>query len=363
MLARTARRRAGSDFIWPGFVDALSSLLLVIIFLLSIFMLAQFFLGQALSGRDDALTQLRSQVTELSSLLRLEQQANAEFQLNLGQLSASLQTTRLDREELLAQVTSLQSSLDDANARLTRASARGEDAEAALADLQADFNVSQDDLQAEQSLTSAARAEIAQLTAGLNALRTQLAELATALEASEARDIEQGAIIADLGRRLNVALAGKVAELAEYRSVFYGRLREILGERADIRIEGDRFVFQAELLFASASADLGFDGQLQLRTLAATLLEIATEIPDDINWILRVDGHTDARPISTSRFPSNWELSTARAISVVKFLILQGVPAGRLAATGFGEFQPIVEGDTADALNQNRRIEMRFTNR
>ncbi|MFQ5347887.1 MAG: peptidoglycan -binding protein, partial [Rhodothalassiaceae bacterium] len=254
-------------------------------------------------------------------------------------------------------------SLSDAEERLRRTRAEAEKTAKDLAAAEKRYGKAKSELEAERALTARARDQIASLEANLVALRQQLARLEAALEASEQRDRESQAIIADLGRRLNVALAGKVEELAGYRSEFFGRLRDILGHRADIRIEGDRFVFQSELLFDSGSAALGREGREQMRQVARTLLEIGKEIPPDIDWILRVDGHTDKRPISTPQFSNNWELSAARAIAVVQFLISQGVPPNRLAATAFGAFQPVATGDDPESLRRNRRIEMRFTQR
>jgi chemotaxis protein MotB len=214
----------------------------------------------------------------------------------------------------------------------------------------------------QQALTSA-QEEVALLNTQLAELRKQLADIKVALEASEQNDVEQQAIIKDLGRRLNTALAAKVQELASYRSEFFGRLRQALGNRPDIRIEGDRFVFQSELLFPSASASLQEGGKAELDKLAQTLLEIANQIPSDIPWILRVDGHTDIRPINTPEFPSNWELSTARALSVVRYLAARGVPTNRLAATGFGPYQPLDPGNGPEAWAKNRRIEFKLTER
>ncbi|MCP3669949.1 MAG: OmpA family protein, partial [Gammaproteobacteria bacterium] len=155
----------------------------------------------------------------------------------------------------------------------------------------------------------------------------------------------------------------KVKELSSYRSEFFGRLREVLGDHPDIHVVGDRFMFQSELLFASASADLGDAGRVQLKKLAATLKEVTAQIPSDINWILRVDGHTDRNPINTEEFPSNWELSTARALSIVTFLVAEGIAPGRLAATGFAEFHPLDSSKTTDAFSRNRRIELKLTER
>ncbi len=406
-------RRSTSAFnIWPGFVDALATLLMVIIFLLMIFVVAQFYLSDALVGRDEALERLNRQVAEMADLLDLERRANADLRTNVAQLSEELQSTLAERDDLSnrlnalrdrsnslsAQLAEAKKRLETTSADRTRLSAELEDAYRVieadkerielqmrkLAELQEDIVAMQAlrdklarDLETargeaaekerllseERKISAAAKAQLALLNRQMAALRTQLAKLNAALEASEARDKEQQAKIADLGRRLNVALASKVQELARYRSEFFGRLREVLGNRPDITIVGDRFVFQSEVLFASGSAELGTEGKAQLRQLAATLKDIMARIPRGINWILRVDGHTDRIPIRTARFPSNWELSTARAISVVKFLIEQGIPPEHLAAAGFGEHQPLDDRDDEIAYRRNRRIELKLDQR
>ena len=218
-------------------------------------------------------------------------------------------------------------------------------------------------LDAQTEMTTEAQSQVTLLNRQIFALRQQLARLSVVLQATEAKNAEQEVTIKNLGQRLNVALASKVQELARYRSDFFGRLREILGERQDIQIVGDRFVFQSEVLFASGSAELGEAGKIQLARLAGALKEIAATIPEDINWVLRVDGHTDKNPIATYAFPSNWELSTARAISVVKFLTSQSIRPENLAATGFGEFQPLDDRDNPLAYRRNRRIELKLTQR
>ena len=230
-------------------------------------------------------------------------------------------------------------------------------------DLMARLAKTETDVETQRELSDKAQAQVQLLNRQILALRQQLADLATALEVTETADKEKEVQIADLGRRLNVALASKVQELARYRSEFFGRLREVLGARKDVRIVGDRFVFQSEVLFETGSAELGGAGQRQLSDLARALTEIAVRIPKNLPWVLRVDGHTDRIPIHTPEFPSNWELSTARAISVVRFLIEQGISADHLAATGFGEFQPLDPGSTEEALRRNRRIELKLTQR
>ncbi len=357
-MSQRRGRRAAPD-IWPGFVDVISSLLILILFLLMIFVLAQFFMGQALSGREAALERLGRQVDELAQLLSIERKANADLRLNLSQMSTELANANVkaekyqgmseEAERLTADIAALQALKQELEAKIKRMDAALGEKDSALA--------------AERRLSEEARAQAALLNQQLAALRAEMARLNAALESSEKLAEEQKIQIANLGQRLNQALASKVAELARYRSEFFGRLRAILGNRADIRIQGDRFVFQSEVLFEQASAELGEPGRRQLDRLAKTLIEISGEIPKDIDWVLRVDGHTDKLPIANQQFRSNWELSAARAISVVRFLIDAGVPANRLVAAGFGEYQPLDPGKGAEALRRNRRIEFKLTER
>ena len=354
-LARSRGRRSSID-IWPGFVDALAQLLMVIIFILLVFTAGQFFLSDALSGRDKALQQLQQQVSELSDLLALERTSSKDLEAKAASLADQLKATFAERDDLKGQVAALSAQASKLSGQLndtgTQASALRQRAEAA-----------EQALATEKETSTAAKAQVEQLTQAVAALRQQLAQIAAALDLSEGKVREQQTQIADLGRRLNLALATKVQELARYRSEFFGRLRQILGDRPDIRIVGDRFVFQSEVLFDQGSADLGDGAKQQLDPVIAALKQIAAEIPSDINWVLRVDGHTDKRPIKTDQFPSNWELSTGRAISVVRYLIAQGIPPNRLAAAGFADAQPLDPADTPDAFRRNRRIELKLTER
>jgi len=340
-LSRSRRSGRGFDY-WPGFVDALSTMLLVMIFLLSVFMLAQFFLSRDLSGKDTALLKLSRQIEELTSLLSLERSKSADAQTNMALLSATLNDTQSEK-------TRLQGMID---AGLANANAMGGAAKQA-----------QEALDAERQISARAAAQVDILNQQLSALRRQIAALEEALNASEQRDRESQVQIADLGSRLNLALAQKVQELARYRSDFFGRLRQILGTRPGVRVVGDRFVFESEVLFDVGQANLNPAGRGELDKLAAALSDLEREIPPEIPWILRVDGHTDKSPIRGGRFQSNWELSSSRAISVVQYLITRGVSADRLAATGFGEFQPLDKGDSEEALKRNRRIELKLTDR
>ena len=461
-------RHERSINIWPGFVDALATLLMVIIFLLLIFVLAQFFLGQALSGRDSALQRLESQVSELADLLSLEKLANKNLTENFAQISEQLQSSVTDRDDLNAKVSLLRATLAEREAKMKKMFSQilsdkeelrrqdleiaslGQDVDAlralraeletqvsnlatraamlrdainkereirvsierelinakgtisitveeletvkhAQAKTKAELEASQaarqstlDELKTsrqllgnsrsaldaaratlleERDLSKSARAQIALLNQQMSALRRQLANLEQALEVSEKLSEEQKVQIYNLGKRLNAALASKLQKLSRYRSEFFGQLRDVLGRQQGIRIVGDRFVFQSEVLFDKGSAEIGKPGQEQVAALAATLRNIAQKIPKGIDWVLRVDGHTDSDPISTVRFPSNWELSSARAISVVQSLITNGLPPKRLVAAGFGEFQPIDQKTDEIAKRRNRRIELKLTQR
>ena len=326
---------------WPGFVDALSTLLLVIIFLLSVFVVAQFVLTREISGRDTVLQRLNLQIAELTELLALERSGARSLEDQLASLTASLAEAEGERDRLQGVIDSDSGSASAAGGRI--AQLEGE-------------------LSEERRAAAAALSQLDILNQQLAALRRQLAALEQALEASEARDRESQTRIADLGSRLNVALAQRVQELSRYRSDFFGRLRQILANRPEIRIVGDRFVFQSEVFFGTGSAQVSQAGLGELDKLAEALIQLEGEIPPEINWVLRVDGHTDARPIRTA-FSSNWELSAARAISVVQYLVSRGVSAQRLVAAGFGEFQPLEPGDTEEAYNRNRRIELKLTER
>jgi chemotaxis protein MotB len=350
---------------------------MVIIFILLVFTAGQFYLGSALSGRDQALQKLQHQVDELANMLALERQANEELRAGTDQLSAQLKTALAERDELSGKLRDANAALasvkGDLKAKATALAQQQENAaaladrtrdlEARLSATQARADTAEQALSAEKEVSRPALARVDDLNSQIAALRDQLSRIAAALDASEAKVKEQQGQIVELGKRLNLALVNKVEELARYRSEFFGRLREILGDRPDIHIVGDRFVFQSEVLFPPGSADLSDDAKKQLAQVFSALKEISAKIPSDINWILQVDGHTDRRPISTSQFPSNWELSTARAISVVRFAMDQGIPATHLAATGFADQQPLDPRDSDDAFKRNRRIELKLTGR
>ena len=340
-MARSRRAAEYAEF-WPGYVDMLSTLLMVFMFLLSIFMIGQYYVSQELGGKDDALRRLTRQITELTNLLSLEKGKSKTSTDELAALQATL------------------ASLRDENARLAAGFALSGDDKAKAAQTLAALTSDLDD---QKKISSEALAKVDLLNQQLLALRRQIAALNEALEASERKDKDAQDRIRDLGARLNAALARQVQELQRYRSDFFGRLRELLKDRRDIRVVGDRFVFQSEVLFPSGQATMTVEGLQAIDQLAAAIVELERSIPREIDWALQVDGHTDIRPIASPQFPSNWELSTARAISVVRYLIARGVPARRLVAAGYGEFQPLEPGTTEEELRRNRRIELKLTNR
>ena len=342
-MALARARRSESPFnYWPGFVDALSTLVLSIVFLLTVFLVVQFFLSQEVTGKDKALEQLNAKIQQLSEMLSLEKLGKLNLDDTVAQLRAGLVSAEAERDRIKGLYEGLAGAGNDAAGRTS------------------ELNKA---LESEKGVSQRAFAQIEVLNQQISALRRQLAALEEALDASERRDKESQNRIADLGQRLNVALAQRVQELSRYRSEFFGRLRAILGNRPDIRIVGDRFVFQSEVFFDTGQATLLPEGRAELDTVADALLALDKQIPPEIAWVLRVDGHTDVRPISSSGSKSNWELSSARAISVVQYLISKGVSPQRLVAAGFAEFQPLDTAQTEDAYRRNRRIELKLTER
>ena len=374
-MARLARRRP-LDF-WPGFVDALASLLMVMVFVILIFVIGQFVLADAVSGRDRAISQLNAELAALAQTLSLTQDARERADIKVGELSASLATSEREREalgnEILAARDELHAAQDEAKTQREEAARLGADIaalqrlkaelEAEAARLASALDTSERGLKEQQEMSAAAIAQVELLNRQLAAVREQLEQLNAALDAAKLAAKDKDLKIEELGRELNLALAARVKELARYRSEFFGRLQAVLGERKDVQIVGDRFVFSSEVLFPTASDEVSADGMIQLTRLAETLKTLAAEIPDDLPWVLQVDGHTDRRPISNARFPSNWELSTARALAIVKFLRGQGIPPQRLAATGYGEFHALDARNTEEAYARNRRIELKLTSR
>lgn len=425
-MSSIARRPQRTFNVWPGYVDALSALLMVVIFLVMIFSVTQFLLSQILSGQESELAGLQRQVNELATQLGLEEQRNRTLMANVSELSisvssltdtkttledkvvamandaerdqsrierqlltigslqedidalmrlrdeledrvgiqaAALQSNRSEMGSLRDRSKALEARLADEQERTLLAQQTLEQKEIRIQALAALIGEQKQALKAERRLSASARAQIAQLNRSIAELRARLETVSHALDLAQGENDSKNTEIKDLGNRLNLALAHRINDLESYRSEFFGRLRTVLGENPFIRIEGDRFVFQAELLFASGSATLGEAGIHHLSQLASTLKQLATKIPPEIDWIVRIDGHTDRVPVTSGRFASNWELSTARAVSVVRFLSSQGIPQSHMAAAGFSKFHPLDPADTPEAYRKNRRIEIKLTSR
>jgi len=345
-MAARSRRERSVDY-WPGFVDALSTLVLGIIFLLTVFVVVQFFLSQEVAGKDTALVRLNAQIAQLNDLLSLEKTGKLDMEDEIARLRAGLSGAESERDRLKASVEGT----------------GGTSAQKLIAESQNRIGTLTNSLDSEKNISARALAQVELLNQQIAALRSQLGALEQALEVTEKKDRDSQARIADLGQKLNVALAQRVQELSRYRSDFFGRLREILGNRPDIRVVGDRFVFQSEVFFDSGQAVLSTDGKAELDKLASALLDLDRQIPPEIAWVLRVDGHTDVRPIANPQFPNNWALSAARAISVVQYLMTKGISPQRLVAAGFGEFQPLDPDRTEEAYRRNRRLELKLTER
>ena len=418
-LARRSSTRGAESFIWPGFVDALATLLMVIIFVLMVFFLIQINLTLRVSGQDQTLSQLRAELAELGDLLNLERQANDELTLGYQQLTlalddsktaitgleaniaalegnlAAVTTEKLSLEEALLAVTSRadlaeaardqavdeNTSLEEAlKAALGRADQAENDHSIALEEIDQQKVIlaaleerlkqiqAERDREATARLTAeeevnASKRDVLALNQSLQALKQRLGELQALLDDKEEEARKAKEVSVNLTRQLNNALTSKVLELQRFRSEFFGRLREVLQDRSDVKIVGDRFVFQSEVLFDAGSADIGASGEEQLMQLSIALLEIADTIPTDIDWVLQIEGHTDSVPIKTARFNDNWDLSTERALSVVRYLALAGIDPDRLSAAGYGEYQPLDQADTPEARARNRRIEVKITQR
>lgn len=315
------RRRRGNLDIWPGFVDALTSLLLVMIFMMLMFAIGQFVLSDALAGKSKSLDSLNDRVQQLTLSAQKNEDIRRSLDARIAELSRLLGTTQEERDRY-------KGSLEERDARL-----------AALSN----------DIVALEALKRQLESEMAQLLAKVNASGQEL-------QTKDAR-------IADLDHQMKALLAERINDLQKYRSEFFGKLKEALGNRDDIKIVGDRFVVPSDILYGSGSAELGAEAQASLSKLVNTIKGVSKNIPDSVGWVLRIDGHTDRVPIATERFPSNWELSTARAVAIVKFLIAQGIPANHLSANGFGQYQPVDDADAPAAHAKNRRIEFQLTNR
>ena len=369
-------RKKQLDYTWPGFVDALSSLLMVIIFVLMIFVISQFFISQKMSGQDEALIKLKKNLTELSDLLSLERGTTSKLTSQLSVLEEKIvvikeellkekEITKQYQEEIRgtkniialneSEINELKIALEEKIKNTTQL--RNE-----VSDLDKEVNKKNLEIQSKDKILKANKEEVNQLISTTLKLKNKLTQLQTLLSAYKAKDKKENVKTLNLGKDVNSALARRVEELEKFKSDFFGRVKELIKGRKEIRVVGDRFVFQSEVLFSLGSEELGVEGQLEMQKLAATLMEIEKSLPTDIDWILQIEGHTDSLPVKKGQtYRDNWELSTKRALSVLRFLIKQGIDPNRLSASGYGSFQPIDKKNTKSARMKNRRIEMKIT--
>lgn len=390
-LARLGGARRPDSYTWPGFVDALATLLMVIIFVVLVFVLIQVNLAYRVSGQDATLNTMREQIASLGEMLNVERNQNADLSAELDRITSQLLIAEESRDDLSAQLVTVMAilqqredalasaadALQDRNSEIARLNAEQaatssdlaatrEELEARLAALlaaQAELQQNAGRITDLEAEAAASRAEVVQMANAMTALRQRLESLQALLVNKEAEAARDKIAIASLGKSLNNALANRVQELQRFRSEFFGRLSKVLEGREDVQIVGDRFVFQSEVLFAQGQAAIGPEGQTQLAELAVVLNQIAVDIPADIDWVLQVEGHTDDIPVRAGRFTDNWDLSTERALSVVRFLAERGLDANRLAAAGYGEFQPLDPSGNETARRRNRRIEIKLTQR
>ena len=369
-------RKKQLDYTWPGFVDALSSLLMVIIFVLMIFVISQFFISQKMSGQDEALVNLKNNLNELSELLSLERGTTTELTAQLSVLEEKIglfkedllkerKLTKQYQEELRGTKNLIALNESEINKLKTTLKEKINDTKQLRIDvlnLENEVSKRNNEIKNKDQILKANKDEVNQLIATTFSLKNKLIQLQTLLSAYKAKDKKENVKTLNLGKDVNSALARRVEELEKFKSDFFGRVSELIKGRKEIRVVGDRFVFQSEVLFSLGSDELGVKGQIEIRKLATTLMEIEKSLPTDIDWILQIEGHTDNLPVKKGQtYRDNWELSTKRALSVLRFLIKQGIEPSRLSALGYGSFQPIDKNNTKSARIKNRRIEMKIT--
>ena len=375
-MALNKIRRRHVDYTWPGFVDALSSLLMVIIFVLMIFVLSQFFLSQKMNGQDEALVKLKTNLIELSELLSIERNVTIEltssltiFENKINIIQSKLEQEKIkndnNKEKLQENEKTIRLSkfkISELEEILNKKIEEVLNSKNTILSLENNLQKRKSEVEIKTDTLKANKEEINKLTAASIQLRNKLSQIQTLLTAYKAKDKKDNVKTLNIGKDLNSALARRVEELQKFKSEFFGRVKELIKDRPEIRIVGDRFVFQSEVLFSIGSVEIGPKGQLEMVTLASTLVEIEKSLPTDIDWILQIEGHTDNLPVKEGQtYKDNWELSTKRALSVLRFLIKQGINPNRLSASGYGSFQPIDINNNANARKKNRRIEMTIT--
>lgn len=350
------------------------------------------FLQEELSDKEEIIIAKEADISSLSSqLLELEDNLNAaraiseqrgdeikslifrltanEKELDEKSIAFNKQQIELKKnleliEENTALISTLKSEISDLSEQNNFNEANLAEKEKLLLIAEKALLKKAEELAAANNSSNEAKAEINKLLINTNTLRQEIQKLNSLLAEKERESINDKIAIADLGKKLNSALASRVQDLQKFRSEFFGQLREILENRSEVRVVGDRFIFQSEVIFATGQANVSAAGKEQLADIASALREIEKSIPENIPWVLQIEGHTDSDPIANSSiFRDNWDLSTERALSVVRFLRSEGISANRLAAAGYGEFQPIDSGNSAASKQRNRRIELKLTQR
>ena len=309
-------------------------------------------LSLSLDEKEELRGKLSSLNEEQESLKNQLQALGGENQLLVGQLSDS--QGRI--QSLLESLSSSKGENEILETQISSVENQNQSLRDQISSLEQDSTIQTTNL-------NEALAQISRLSEDIKILSNEIQLLNNLLDAKEAEIASNKIELGELGDRLNRVLTSELFKLQKYKSEFFGQLSETLGQREDIQIKGDRFIFQSEILFESGSADIQAEGRVALSLIAKTLIDLSDQIPTDLNWVLQIDGHTDRVPIATAKFPSNWELSHARALEVVKFFIQQGIPADKLSANGYGEHQPISLGSSPEDLKLNRRIELKITQR
>ncbi len=348
------RKKIGLVNVWPGFVDAISTLLLVFVFLLAVLMISENFLTQALSGKNTALDNLRLKLKSLELEVDQTSKENSNLSSLLDTLNNQLEKFKLEKNDL-------EKSLSNEELKSKNLNLDIDGLQKKLSVIVNELGLEKLKVDKQDSVNETLTANIKDLNNSISNLNKKLQTIQSALDNSNEEIISKDNEITDLGNKLNLALSQKVGELEEYRSEFFGRLKKIIGEEEEINIVGDRFVLQSEVFFQSGSAKIGLDGEKKVKEITNILTTITKKIPVNIDWLIQVEGHTDNLPISTKEYPSNWELSTARAIAVAKIMMNNGIASDRINVAGYGEFKPIVKNNNQINREKNRRIELKLT--
>ena len=353
---RASRKNLYEVNIWPGFVDVLGTLLIVTIFTVLISTVTQIYFNDQLEIKRGEISSLDNQITNLANQLSL---LNTEKK----KIDKSFATLTIEYKDLNKQKNKLDEELSKSQYNLKIKDKELDQIINERSSLLGKIQKQNEDLKDLSEIKEKNSLEIFELNRNVEKLNNRLEELSKLLISAEEEDRKKKIKIENLGKKLNQALAGKLQELSEYQSIFFKKIKEALGDRKDIKVEGDSFIFPSEIFFESGSDIIQAEGIKKLTDIAKSLNEISEKIPSKIDWVLRIDGHTDKIPINNEKFNSNWHLSSSRAINIVKLLIENGISPNRLVAAGFGEHSPLISQENEEAYKKNRRIEIKLTRR